>query len=67
MRIKERSHYRILNSKGEVIQSGFHDLEDALEHAVNILLTTDEETVKIEAEIYIYLRGRKWARKRSKA
>ena len=67
MQIKERSYYTLKNSKGEVIRSGFKDIEDALEHAVNYLLNSDEQNVKIEAEIFVYVRGRKWPRKRRKA
>ncbi|MEM1540975.1 MAG: hypothetical protein QXJ07_06335 [Candidatus Bathyarchaeia archaeon] len=52
MQIKEISHYQIEDEKGNIIKKGLHDLHDAHEHAVNLLLQKPEtKTITIKAEI----------------
>jgi len=53
-RIKEISHYKVEDEEGNTIKSGFKDLEDSYEYAVNYLLKNPEiEKVVIRGEIII--------------
>ncbi len=44
--IKESSKYSVVNEKEEMIKDGFHDIMDAIEFAVNALLT-DKRVKKV--------------------
>jgi len=53
MRIKETSMYRVEDENGNLLKTGFKDLEDAYEYAVNHLLKTQANKVVIKGEITI--------------
>lgn len=52
-KIKETSSYSVYDEKDNLLKSGFKDLEDAYEYAVNVLIKGEVKTVKIKGEITI--------------
>jgi hypothetical protein len=60
VRIKETSLYRVEDEKGNILKTGFKDIEDALEYAVNYLLNEREATkVLINGQVVLTARRKR--------